>query len=84
MTTDQTQSLKDQITSLIAEAEEVNKKNAEENKEAKVKFQEIKARADASLDQAKNIFTELDKADKDAGDALDALVLGMVADEGEE
>ncbi|MEI8061809.1 MAG: hypothetical protein WCG97_00735 [bacterium] len=79
MNTDQNttlpQSLKDKIQEVLSQAQNINKQNAEEGKAMNDKLNEIKKRVDKTVVEVKNNLADLDKADQEMGDDLDALIL---------
>jgi hypothetical protein len=74
------QVLLDQIASLVEEAKKISGEIDETNKEAEKEIDEIGTRVDRTVKEIDGICSDLDKADKTAGDALDKLALEQAED----
>ncbi|GDX62439.1 hypothetical protein LBMAG33_7490 [Candidatus Levyibacteriota bacterium] len=82
MTTDQNkvnsqnvQSVNSQLSDLLNDAKNVNQEIDETNNEARKSMDDIDVEVDKSINNVEQIYSDLDKIEKDAGDELDKLVL---------
>ena len=71
---------KDQLEILLAKVKKVNQDIEQINSEAKKEIKEIKKIVDESIVKIEKIFTELDQAEKEAGDQLDKLISQQTED----
>lgn len=82
MTTDQNkvnsqnvQSVNSQLGDLLNDAKNVSQEIDETNNEARKSMDDIDVEVDKSINNVEQIYSDLDKIEKDAGDELDKLVL---------
>lgn len=87
MTTDQNkvnsqnvQSVNSQLSDLLNDAKNVSQGIDETNNEARKSMDDIDVEVDKSINNVEQIYSDLDKIEKDAGDELDKLVLKHAED----
>lgn len=74
------QQLTEKLDALLGEVKKVNKDIEETNKQAKQGIKEINDEVDASVNNANEIFANLDKIENEAADKMDALSLKIAED----
>ena len=74
------QLIADEMQKLIDEAKKVNTKVDEVNKASNEQVTEIESRIDGTINELETIYSDLDKAKKNAGDKLDEIAIKEAKD----
>lgn len=69
------QRLQNKLDGLVAEAEALNNEIDNTNKEVEEKIDTIGAEVNESIGRVREIYSDLDKAEEEAGNALDEVIL---------